>query len=73
MVRPSERSRADVDEPAHAERQRAIRADVDGHLVGRATDAAGLHLDLGLHVAERAFPDLDRIVLRLLGDESNAP
>src|SRR5258706_1534932 len=34
-----------LDEPAHAERQAAIAADLDRHLVRRATDAAGLDLD----------------------------
>ena len=48
---------------------RAVGANVDGNLVGRATDAAGLDLDLRLHVAERAVPHLHRIVLRLLGDD----
>src|SRR6476620_3754837 len=47
-----------LDDPAHAERHRALRPHVDRHLVGGATDAAGFHLDLGLHVAEGAVPDL---------------
>src|SRR5690348_14068399 len=58
-----------LDEPAHAERERAVRANVDGNLVGRATDAAALHLDARANVRERALPHLQRVVLRALGDE----
>src|SRR5579862_2699441 len=58
-----------ADDPAHAERERAIRAHVDGNLIGRAADAAGFDLDLRLHVGERALPHLHGIVLRPLGDE----
>ena len=58
-----------ADDPAHAEGERAIRADVDGNLVGRAAHAARLDLDLGLNVGERALPHLHRIVLGALGDE----
>src|SRR5438067_2884577 len=32
-----------LDEPAHRERAATGRRDLDGHLVGRAADAAGLH------------------------------
>src|SRR5690606_6057154 len=35
-----------VDQPAHRQGDAALRADLDGHLVGRATDAAALDLDL---------------------------
>src|SRR5882672_9917614 len=38
-----------ADDPAHAEGERAIRTDVDGNLIGRATDAAALDLDLRLN------------------------
>src|SRR5690606_16977437 len=58
-----------LDEPAHAERERAVRAHVDRNLVRRATDAAALDLDARTDVAERALPDLQRIVLRTLRDE----
>src|ERR1044072_774276 len=40
-------------EPAHAERQPAIAADLDRHLVGGATDAARLDLDDRGRVAQR--------------------
>jgi hypothetical protein len=58
-----------LDQPAHAERERAVRANVDRHLVRRATDAAALDLDLGPDVAQRAVPHLQRIVLGALGDQ----
>src|SRR3569832_191912 len=58
-----------ADDPAHAERGGAIGANVDGDLVGGATDAAGLHLDLGLNVLHGAIPHLYRIIFRLLGDD----
>src|SRR5665647_5296 len=57
-----------LDQPAHAERERAVRANVDGNLVGRTTDAAALDLDARANVRERALPDLQRIILRTLGD-----
>src|SRR4051794_41017907 len=57
------------DDPAHAERDGAVWPNVDGNLVRRAADPARLDLDLRLHVAERAIPHLDRIVLRLLGHD----
>src|SRR5262249_13029573 len=57
------------DEPPHAESLAAVGTDVDRDLVRRAADAARLDLDLGLHVSERAVPDLDGIVLGPLGDD----
>src|SRR3954447_17942460 len=35
----------EADEPAHGERARARGGHLDGHLVRRATDAAGAHLE----------------------------
>src|SRR5512143_662487 len=46
-------------EPAHAERQAAIAADLDRHLVGRATDATRLDLDDRGGVAQRGLHDLE--------------
>ena len=40
---------------------RRVRAHFDRHLVGGAADAAGLHLDRGLHVVERLRQQLDGI------------
>src|SRR5688572_10015432 len=57
-----------LDEPAHTERERAVRANVDGHLVRRTTDAAALHLDARADVTEGALPDLHRVVLGALCD-----
>src|SRR5256714_11017160 len=48
-----------LDEPADAQRQAAIAADLDRHLVGRATDAPRLDLDDRRRVAERGLEDLD--------------
>src|ERR687889_115358 len=44
-----------ADEPAQRERGAARALDLDRDLVGRATDAAGLHLDRGLDVVERTL------------------
>src|SRR4051812_29910861 len=52
-----------LDQPAHAERERAIRADIDRDLVRGATDAAALDLDAWPDVGQRAVPDLQRVVL----------
>ena len=48
-----------LDEPAHAERQAAIAADLDRDLVGGATDAARLDLDDRGRVAQRGLHDLE--------------
>ena len=57
------------DEPAHRQRDAALRADLDGDLVGRATDAAALDLELRLHVVERLAEDLERLFLEALLDD----
>src|SRR5205085_1324468 len=44
-----------ADEPAQGERGAAARLDLDGDLVGGATDAAALHLEARLDVVERAL------------------
>src|SRR6056297_42432 len=41
-------------------------AHLDRHLVGRATDPAGLHLDHRLHVLQRLLENLDSVVGRHL-------
>src|SRR5512146_2080007 len=57
-----------LDQPADAEREAAITADLDGNLVRRATDAAGLDLDDGARVAEGVLEDLEaRSLGRCLG------
>src|SRR5262245_30337022 len=48
-----------LDEPADAKRQAPIAADLDGDLVGRAADAAGLDLDDRGRVAEGGLQDLE--------------
>src|SRR4051794_35312606 len=49
------------DEPAQCERRAAARLDLYRDLVGRATDAAALDLDLRLDVVERALERHDRV------------
>src|SRR5690606_14368808 len=49
-------------EPAQRERVRAVRLDLDGHLVGRATDAARLDLDGRTDVVERLLERHDGVV-----------
>src|SRR5207248_8897614 len=48
-----------LDDPAHGERLAARGPHFDGHLVAGAADAAGLHLDHGLHVIEGRGEHLD--------------
>src|SRR5262249_8584729 len=57
------------DDPAHRESDATLRADLDGDLVGRTTDAAALHLELRLHVVECLAEDLDRVLLEALADD----
>src|SRR5258708_15698953 len=57
-----------LDDPAHRERPAAVGTDLDGDLVGRATDAAGLDLDEGCRILHRGLEYLDRgLPRRLLG------
>src|SRR4051794_20826267 len=49
-------------QPAQREGVRAVRLDLDRHLVGGATDAAALHLDGGAHVVERLLQRHDRVL-----------
>src|SRR5271168_2420777 len=53
--------RGRFDDPSHGERLAAVGADFDGHLVGRAADAAGLDLDHGLDVVERLLQHSNRL------------
>src|SRR5262249_47615908 len=48
-----------LDQPADTEREAAIAADLDRHLVRGATDAARLDLDDRGRVAQRGLHDLD--------------
>src|SRR5215217_1409415 len=48
----------EADEPAHGERAGAAGRDLDGHLVGRAADTAGLHLE---HRRECLDRELERL------------
>src|SRR5712691_9045141 len=48
-----------LDQPADAQREAAVAADLDRHLVGRATDAAGLDLEDRGRVAEGRLEDLE--------------
>src|ERR1044072_4490940 len=58
-----------ADQPPHRERRLARRPYLDGHLVGRATDAPRLHLDARLDVLDRLLEDLDRVFLGALPDD----
>src|SRR2546423_7854133 len=49
-----------LDQPAHRERPAARRRDLDGDLIGRAADAAGLDLEQRRRVLHRGLEDLDR-------------
>src|SRR3954462_14762798 len=53
-------------EPAQGQRGAAAGLDLDRHLVGGATDTAGLDLDGGLDVVERALERHDRVGAGLL-------
>src|SRR4051795_1533427 len=48
-----------LDEPADAEREAAVATDLDGDLVGRATDPARLDLDDRCRIAERCLEHLE--------------
>ena len=54
-----------LDEPAHAERQAAVAADLDRDLVGGAADAARLDLDDRRGVAQRRLEHLEARALGL--------
>src|SRR3954463_7233931 len=55
-----------ADEPAQGERGRAVRLDLDRHLVGRATDATALDLHGRLDVVERTLERGDGVGAGLL-------
>src|SRR5215213_3086355 len=58
----------EVHEPAHRERRAALRLDLDRHLVGGASDAAGLHLEERADVVDRLLQGDHRVVRGLLAD-----
>src|SRR5579859_6883546 len=53
-------------DPAPGEREPPVGPDLDGHLVGGATDAPRLYLEQGRGVAEGRLEDLEGLLLRLL-------
>src|SRR5690554_2667011 len=57
-----------VDQPAHRQRHAAGGAHLDRDLVGRAADAAGLHLDRRRDVAQRLLDDFQRVRVLLAYD-----
>ena len=61
-----------ADQPPDAERQAAVRVDLDRHLVVRAADAARLHFEARLDVVDRLLEDLQRIVGGLFLDDVEA-
>src|SRR5512142_15035 len=54
-----------LDEPAHAEREAAVAADLDRHLVRRAADSPRLDLDDRSRVAQSGLEDLEARSARL--------
>src|SRR5207237_5004506 len=62
-----------LDDPAHRERGAPVRADLDWHLIGRATDAPGLDLDQRHGVAHGRLEYVDaRLARRGLGERERA-
>src|SRR3982074_1981716 len=55
-----------LDDPAHRERAAPVGADLHGDLIGRPTDAPGLHLDERRRVLHRGLEHLDRGLARRL-------
>ena len=56
----------EADHPTDRERGGAAGADLNGHLVGRATDTAAANLKLMADVVDRTLQDGDGIIARLL-------
>ena len=54
--------------PAQGEGQLAPGADLDGHRVGGAADAAALDLDFGLHVVDGRVHDFEGVLAGLFGE-----
>src|SRR5215207_6591556 len=59
----------ELDQPADGERARAGRGDLDGHLVGRAADAAGADLEDGGERLDRLLERLDGLLARPLAQD----
>src|SRR5919107_4102685 len=55
-------------DPAYCERAAALLRDLDGHLIGRAADAARLDLDRGPYVLNRALEHLQGVFAGLVAD-----
>src|SRR5438552_3527551 len=62
-----------LDEPAHGQRGPAVGADLDRHLIGRAADAARLHLDERRGILQRGLEHVDaRLARRRLRERERA-
>src|SRR5438093_800161 len=62
-----------LDEPAHGQRGPAVGADLDRHLIGRAADAARLHLDERRGMLQRGLEHVDaRLARRRLRERERA-
>src|SRR5215210_7000172 len=59
----------ELDQPAHGERARSALRHLDGHLVGRAADAAGADLEHGGDLLDRLLERRDRVLARALGED----
>src|SRR5262245_44518516 len=55
-----------LDDPAHGQSHAAVTADLDGHLIGRTTDASTLDLDTRTDVLHRALEDLQSLFVAAL-------
>ena len=67
----SRRCRGVADEPADGEGVGPAGPDLDGHLVGGATDAAALDLELRLDVVDGPLEDAEGLAAGLLLDRSS--
>src|SRR5689334_21548073 len=56
-------------EPAHPERDTALRTHLDGNLIRRTVDAPAIYLELRLHVVERLPEYLERVFLEARLDD----
>src|SRR6476646_1342137 len=56
------------DDPADRQRRRPAGTDLDGDLVGGATDPAAAHLELRADVLDRTLQHRDRVAGRLAAD-----
>src|SRR4029453_5876104 len=59
----------ELDQPGEGQGARAARGDLDRHLVGRASDAAGANLEDGGERLDRRLERLDGVLARALAED----